>query len=370
MQKRLFTLLLISIFILSMTSVVFASQIDYKVAIDGETVVFSDQQPYMKNERIMVPVRAPLEALGATVSWDGDNQTVIISKGNINAKFWVGKSEYLVNDEKMQMDVSPENLNGRVAFPIRYCAEAIGAKVDWDEEKSMVVINAQNVKEPMVTDDSQVINISKKDDGKLINIFTGDKLQIEIESNPTTGYMWYMDKKEALEEIFIIEENFITANQDLVGSPGVQQWIMQAKKADSTVVVLSYMRPWETNDEAIDIFGISVNIEAVDNKMPVYSLKENGKEIIIEKGEKFKLELAGNPTTGYLWDFIKSPDEKILTYKDEGFMPESDAMGSPGSQIFIFQGIAQGKTEINMVYADSWSDEIPSQTLSINVSVK
>ena len=48
----------------------------------------------------MVPVRAPMEALKATVMWDPKTQQATINKDNRNVVFTVGSSSYTVQGAK------------------------------------------------------------------------------------------------------------------------------------------------------------------------------------------------------------------------------------------------------------------------------
>ena len=114
----------------------------YGVTVDGVAVYFSDQAPYEKDGRIMVPVRAPMEALGAVVAWDAANQAVTLTRNGITAVFTVGQTTYTVNGQVKTMDVAPEVVSERVAFPVRFCAEAMGATVDWNEATGTVQISS------------------------------------------------------------------------------------------------------------------------------------------------------------------------------------------------------------------------------------
>ena len=51
-----------------------------KVLVNGNEVKF-DAEPQMINGRVLVPVRAVAESLGATVNWDENTKTVSITKG-------------------------------------------------------------------------------------------------------------------------------------------------------------------------------------------------------------------------------------------------------------------------------------------------
>jgi len=47
----------------------------------------------------------------------------------------------IVNGQEIKPDVSPQIINGRTMVPIRWVAEALGAKVDWNEEQKVIWVN-------------------------------------------------------------------------------------------------------------------------------------------------------------------------------------------------------------------------------------
>ena len=73
-MKRTWTLLLVAVLLVLGISVTQpAEAADIQVEIDGQTVAF-DQPPIIENDRVMVPMRALAEALGAEVGWDGERR--------------------------------------------------------------------------------------------------------------------------------------------------------------------------------------------------------------------------------------------------------------------------------------------------------
>ena len=117
---------------------------DVKVTVNGQYVTFTDQKPFIdKNDRTMVPVRAPMEAIGCTVDWDADKRQAIIAKGETKAVFTINSKTYTVNGQNKTMDTQAVIVNSRTAFPIRYAAEAMGATVGWDSATYTVIITQQ-----------------------------------------------------------------------------------------------------------------------------------------------------------------------------------------------------------------------------------
>ena len=106
------------------------------VRVNGELVNFPDGQPYVDaNSRTMIPVRFVTEALGAKVSWDGPNQTAVIEKDGTTVKIKIGSTDLTViksgKTSTVKMDTAAVVKDGRTYVPIRFVAEALGAKVDY-----------------------------------------------------------------------------------------------------------------------------------------------------------------------------------------------------------------------------------------------
>ncbi len=146
-----------------------AVAVDIPVVIDGQAVEFVDQKPYIdENNRTLVPMRAPMEALGATVSWDADKYQAILEKDGVVVVFTIGNNVYTVNDEAMEMDTKAALTGDRTCIPIRYAAEAFGYTVLWDSETYTVDITSAAVPEDgdvIVPDEDAVDEGAVDEDG-------------------------------------------------------------------------------------------------------------------------------------------------------------------------------------------------------------
>jgi len=152
-MKKLATLILCGM--LALNQGAFASQmngteIEVKVNVNGEEIVFPDQKPVLINERTLLPVRGVLEAMGKTVAWEVATESVIISDKTTTVKLKVGDFTMeqsifdSLNNEtytsEIPLDVAPVVINDRTCLPIRAVAEAFMATVDWEEETQTVFI--------------------------------------------------------------------------------------------------------------------------------------------------------------------------------------------------------------------------------------
>lgn len=112
---------------------------DIRVTVNGSYLTF-DQQPIMENDRVLVPVRAIFEALGATVDWNPSNELVTAQKGNQTVTLQIGNRLMTQNGTPILLDVGPKLAGSRTLVPVRAVSESFGAIVDWEESTLTVVI--------------------------------------------------------------------------------------------------------------------------------------------------------------------------------------------------------------------------------------
>jgi len=112
---------------------------DITVEIDGDRIYF-DQPPILYNDRTMVPLRKIFEELGARVTWDGNTQTAIGTKGDRTVKVTIGQKTMYVNGREYTLDVAPIVVGGRTLVPARAIAEGLGCNVDWNSRYNLVSI--------------------------------------------------------------------------------------------------------------------------------------------------------------------------------------------------------------------------------------
>lgn len=113
---------------------------DIRVYIDQKEITF-DQPPVSENGRILVPLRAIFEQIGADVYWNNGNQTATGILGKRVIDITVNKKEAYVNNRQIQLDVAAKAVNGRILVPLRFIAESLGCHVDWDGNKSIASIS-------------------------------------------------------------------------------------------------------------------------------------------------------------------------------------------------------------------------------------
>lgn len=125
-------------FLLLFTSV-YASE-RKKMTLVINNIVF-EKDFVVKNNRIHIPLRLVSENLGADVIWKGDTRQVeIINKGK-KIVFYIDSKEYRIDDMVFTIDSPTFILNDTAYVPARALANAMDAKLEWNEKEFYCSIN-------------------------------------------------------------------------------------------------------------------------------------------------------------------------------------------------------------------------------------
>ena len=98
-----------------------------------------------KWSRTVVPIRAIVEALGGTIEWDGVARKVTIHFNGTTIELWIDNPKARVNGtakwiDENNHDVKPIIVNSRTMLPLRFVAENLGCKVEWDASTRTITI--------------------------------------------------------------------------------------------------------------------------------------------------------------------------------------------------------------------------------------
>lgn len=93
-----------------------------------------------RQDRVLVPMRAYLESLGASVSWQPPDRVEAELKGRTVA-MTIGSTTAQVDGRPVTLDVPAQLIDDRTYLPVRFLSEGLGAKVDYDNGKVLVQTN-------------------------------------------------------------------------------------------------------------------------------------------------------------------------------------------------------------------------------------
>ncbi|MFF2885200.1 stalk domain-containing protein [Paenibacillus sp. NPDC057967] len=110
------------------------------VELDGSTLAF-DTPPTKQNGRVMVPLRAIFDALGAEIHWDANTKTITATKDRNTVILTVGENFASINGVKEKLDASPVIIKGTTFVPVRFIGSAFGNEVQWDAVHKTVMIS-------------------------------------------------------------------------------------------------------------------------------------------------------------------------------------------------------------------------------------
>lgn len=93
-------------------------------------------QPFVDiNQRTQVPFRLSLETLGAKVSWNSEKKMAVAELDGNKVSVPIDKYYIIKNGQMIVSDTKAVVINQRVYLPVRVVMEAIGATVVWEDYK-------------------------------------------------------------------------------------------------------------------------------------------------------------------------------------------------------------------------------------------
>ncbi len=115
-------------------------QIDYNA---DTGLPFADE-----SDRIMVPLRKTMETFGAEVTWKPQNRTVVIKKDSKILILTLGSNIIKTSDRvDIVSDTPPYIKNNRIYLPIRVVAEQLGTHIVWNGQLDTVYATTEKYRD-------------------------------------------------------------------------------------------------------------------------------------------------------------------------------------------------------------------------------
>jgi phage baseplate assembly protein gpV len=100
----------------------------------------SDAAPLLREGRVLAPLRAVFEWLGARVEFDPALGRITGRRDPHIIRLQIGSEAATVDGRAVALDAPAVEVGGRTYVPLRFISEALGAEVDWDAEAHTVTI--------------------------------------------------------------------------------------------------------------------------------------------------------------------------------------------------------------------------------------
>lgn len=184
MKKKILALIMSCTMVISCTACRAETDNNITVTVNGNAVTF-DQPPIIVDGRTLVPIRAIFEALGASVDWNGDTQTVTSMRGDTTVSLTIGSDTMIKNGITYTLDVPAQIVNERTLVPARAIAEAFGCGVDWDGDTQTVIINENSNAEQSAPQAAVALNNTYTTRYGTVNPVTCPKFSFDYSDNWT-----------------------------------------------------------------------------------------------------------------------------------------------------------------------------------------
>ncbi|WCN37396.1 copper amine oxidase N-terminal domain-containing protein [Aneurinibacillus uraniidurans] len=110
-----------------------ANGLTHRLVINGKGYAPEQTSIYTSHNQIMVPVRTIADALGFTLTWHKENNTLELTKGNQWFQFKIGADNYNIAKMPVTLGVAPELTNNKTYVPLSFFRDVIKVNVQVDE---------------------------------------------------------------------------------------------------------------------------------------------------------------------------------------------------------------------------------------------
>jgi len=105
--------------------------------------------------------------------------------------------------------------------------------------------------------------ITDSDKGGVIHLRASERFELRLKSNPTTGFMWYVEKESTpIVKLVHQSQTDVTdeSEDNHLGRPVYQVFNFEARRFGDGVLLLHYVRSWEKPTPEDEQFQIHVFI--------------------------------------------------------------------------------------------------------------
>lgn len=118
-----------------------------------------DTVPFVAENRTMLPFRSIAETMGGEVAYESDTQTVRISTADSDIDVVIGSDSMTVNGDSVSLDAAATIREGRTYVPVRAVTEALGCSVAWEADTQTVhITNRFQTKRLLVKTDGSALD--------------------------------------------------------------------------------------------------------------------------------------------------------------------------------------------------------------------
>lgn len=114
------------------------------VVFYNEEAIEFDSPAIIEDGRTLVPFRAFLEKLGATVEWNEEDRVVTAKHGDKEIVLTIGSKIAVVNGEEVELDKEAKIVEDRTLVPLRFISENFGFNVEFEDTPFAFLISVMS----------------------------------------------------------------------------------------------------------------------------------------------------------------------------------------------------------------------------------
>lgn len=314
-----------------------------RLVVDGKDIT-ALSSPIIENDRTLVPIRFVSEELGARVTWNNDERTVLVEKGQDAVLLRIGSNlvEYNNGTNYQVSDVAPKIYNDRTFVPLRLVSNALNIGIAWNDAERIVDIDSMK---PSVNEELFDVKILSHVSGQAIEGKT--KLQIGTSSK-------YLAEGNEVRFLLLdpgTSKGFIIARGKEIN--GSYDFLPKIEDAGNKILVGAI---YDKNGKYIEGDTISVNIN-VKPKVNVSGIYE---------GQIIKNSASIKPDINFFAHYIKYE----ITNLSNGKVTLTEEMDPLGAYNWSPMLSNNGSYSVRILAYDKSNKEYASQPVKVEVSVE
>jgi len=118
------------------------------------------------------------------------------------------------------------------------------------------------------------------------------------------------------------------------------------------------------------LFSLTVACSGEDDL--VVTDADSTSELLVSAGDRFEVRLESNPSTGYAWLVSEMTTPLVVELQSQDFVAPADgeAVGAPGTDVFVFEAADSGAGILRLEYVRSFDDpQVPDRVVEYIIRI-
>ena len=313
-----------------------------KLMVDGKDIT-ALSSPMIENDRTLVPIRFIAEELGATVTWNNDDRTVSVVKGNSSILLRIDSHLVQYNNGSGYdvSDVASKIINDRTYVPLRLISNALGIGIEWDNPSRTVYVDSSK---PAVATPFFDVKIMSVNSGQAIN----GKTQLQL----GTSEIYVKDGNEV--RFLLLDPNtakgFVIARGSQITNS--YTWLPKIEDVGNKVLVGAI---YDINGKFVAGHSIPINVSV----NPVVTLTG------LQEGQIITNSVSVKTDINFVASFVKYEIKNLVSGKTI-LTEEQDPQGSFNWNPMLGDN---GSYSIKVIAYDSKANAYSSAPVNVQVSL-